>query len=81
METFLVLNGMEINASIDEKEKVILAITSDKMSREAFIEWLQQRAITELIASMPVAIWGKTTKIWATGLGERIKVARRVCKG
>lgn len=67
------MNGMEINASIDEQEKVILAITSDKMSREAFIEWLQQRAITELIASMPVAIWGKTIKIWATDWGSVLK--------
>lgn len=42
LETFLVLNGMEISASVDEQENVILVIASGKMSREAFVEWLQQ---------------------------------------
>ena len=41
-ETFLVLNGMEINASVDEQERVVLAIASGKLGREAFVEWLQQ---------------------------------------
>jgi death on curing protein len=42
-ETFLVLNGMEINASVDEQERAILAIASGELGREAFVEWLQQR--------------------------------------
>lgn len=42
METFLVLNGMEINASVDEQERVVLAIASSELGREAFVEWLQQ---------------------------------------
>jgi len=29
IETFLVLNGMEINASVDEQERLILAIAED----------------------------------------------------
>ncbi|MBD1911442.1 MULTISPECIES: type II toxin-antitoxin system death-on-curing family toxin [unclassified Leptolyngbya] len=41
-ETFLVLNGMEINASVDEQEHLVLAITSGELRREAFLEWLQQ---------------------------------------
>jgi death-on-curing protein len=41
-ETFLVLNGVEINASVDEQERVVLAITSGKLKREAFVEWLQR---------------------------------------
>lgn len=41
-ETFLVLNGMEINASMDEQERVVLAIASVELGREAFVEWLQQ---------------------------------------
>ena len=40
-ETFLVLNGMEINASVDEQERVVLAIASGELGREAFVEWLQ----------------------------------------
>jgi death on curing protein len=42
METFLVLNGMEIDASVDEQEYVVLAITSGELGREALVEWLQR---------------------------------------
>jgi death-on-curing protein len=41
METFLLLNGMEINASIDEQEQIILAVASGKLGRDAFVEWLR----------------------------------------
>lgn len=42
METFLILNGLEISASVDEQEQVILAVASGVVGREAFTEWLQQ---------------------------------------
>jgi death on curing protein len=42
METFLVLNRTEINASVDEQERVVLAIASGELGREAFVEWLQR---------------------------------------
>lgn len=42
METFLVLNGMEISASVDEQEQVILALASGNSGREPFVEWLKQ---------------------------------------
>lgn len=41
-ETFLVLNGLEINASVDEQEGMVLTIASGKLEREIFVEWLQQ---------------------------------------
>lgn len=41
-ETFLVLNGMEIKACVEEQERMILAIASGKLGREAFVEWLQR---------------------------------------
>lgn len=41
-ETFLVLNGMQINASVDEQERVVLAIAAGELEREAFVEWLQR---------------------------------------
>jgi death-on-curing protein len=41
-ETFLVLNELEINASVDEQELVVLAIASGELGREAFVEWLRQ---------------------------------------
>ncbi|RUS92491.1 death-on-curing protein [Dulcicalothrix desertica PCC 7102] len=42
METFLVLNGLEIDASVDEQERVILQLASSEMEREDFVEWLKQ---------------------------------------
>jgi death on curing protein len=44
-EAFLVLNGMEINASVDEQERVVLEIASGELGREAFVEWLQRNTI------------------------------------
>ena len=45
-EVFLVLNGMEIVASVYEQERIVLAIASGKMKREAFVAWLQQHMPT-----------------------------------
>ncbi|MFM9160580.1 MAG: type II toxin-antitoxin system death-on-curing family toxin, partial [Dolichospermum sp.] len=42
METFLVLNGVEINASRDEQEYIVLDLASNKLNRDAFLAWLQQ---------------------------------------
>jgi death-on-curing protein len=41
LETFLILNGLEINASIDEQERVILAVASGVVGREEVTIWLQ----------------------------------------
>ena len=43
IETFLVLNGFELNAPVDEQEQAILAVASSKMSRAEFTEWIRQR--------------------------------------
>lgn len=44
-EIFLVLNGMEINASVDAQENMVLEIASGELGRKTFVEWLQQNAI------------------------------------
>ena len=41
MEVFLVLNGYEIEASVEEQERVILQVASGEIEREAFTEWLR----------------------------------------
>jgi death on curing protein len=41
-ETFLVLNGMEISAAVDEQENIVLAVASGELGRESFVEWLRQ---------------------------------------
>ena len=40
MEVFLVLNGFEVSAPVEEQERTILALASGTMSREAFVQWL-----------------------------------------
>ncbi len=45
METFLVLNGLEISASVDEQEQIILALASGDLEREQFVEWLKQHVV------------------------------------
>jgi death-on-curing protein len=51
-ETFLVLNGVEINASVAEQERMVLAIASGELGREAFVEWLRSSAQAYALRSM-----------------------------
>jgi death-on-curing protein len=44
MEVFLVLNGMEIDASVDEAERVILGVASGSVSRAELLKWVQRVA-------------------------------------
>ena len=44
MEVFLVLNGFELRASIDEQEAVVLALAAGNMTREVFADWIRQHA-------------------------------------
>lgn len=41
MEVFLVLNGYEIRASVDEQERVILQVAASEIEREEFTAWLR----------------------------------------
>jgi death-on-curing protein len=45
METFLVLNGYELNAPVDEQERTMLGLAAGKIDREGLLEWVQSRAI------------------------------------
>ena len=40
METFLILNGSEIIAGVDEQERVMLELATGRMSRIDFSQWL-----------------------------------------
>ena len=40
MESFLALNGYEIDASTDEQVEIVLSLASGKLSRHEFAEWL-----------------------------------------
>ena len=41
METLLVLNGFEIDASTDEQEQLLLALADGQLSREDLVGWLR----------------------------------------
>jgi death on curing protein len=42
METVLLMNGLEISASIDTQEQIILDVAAGKMDREDFTEWVRK---------------------------------------
>ena len=42
MEIFLVLNGHEIDANVNEQERVVLAVAAGEMAREQFADWLRE---------------------------------------
>ena len=41
METFLVLNGWELAATVDEQEQEILQLAAGRLRREEFTAWVQ----------------------------------------
>ena len=41
MEVFLVMNGYEISASIDEQEKIVLLVAAGEFLREEFENWVR----------------------------------------
>ena len=45
MEVFLVLNGYEIKATVDEQEELILTIATGSMSKGNLAEWLAARIV------------------------------------
>jgi death-on-curing protein len=45
METFLVLNGFEIDAPVDAQEKVTLQVASGELERGEFTEWLRSHIV------------------------------------
>ena len=45
METFLLLNGAEIGATVDEQEKLMLSLASGEVSRDHLLEWLRSHVV------------------------------------
>jgi death-on-curing protein len=40
METFLILNGFEVEASVDDEERVILDVAAGRVDCATLAEWL-----------------------------------------
>jgi death on curing protein len=45
METFLVLNGHELQAEVSEQEQVVLSVAAGTLERDAFTEWVRQHTV------------------------------------
>lgn len=43
METFLVLNGQELTAEVDEAEAIILRLAAGEFRRDALLSWISMR--------------------------------------
>jgi death-on-curing protein len=41
MEVFLVMNDMEISASVGEQERFMLSLAAGEVSRESLADWLR----------------------------------------
>ena len=41
LETFLMLNGTELQVTVDEAERTILDVAAGKLKREVFTEWVR----------------------------------------
>ncbi len=50
LETFLVLNGREIDAPVDEQEEIILQVSAGALDRDGFTQWLRPRVIPRLLS-------------------------------
>ncbi|HSN96637.1 MAG TPA: type II toxin-antitoxin system death-on-curing family toxin [Candidatus Nanopelagicales bacterium] len=44
MEVFLVLNGYELKADVDEQERVMLSLASGALSRDQLHAWIEEHA-------------------------------------
>ena len=42
LETFLILNGCELSADIDEAERVILGVAAGEVDRDRFASWIKR---------------------------------------
>lgn len=45
LEVFLMLNGYELNVSLDSQERVILAVATGRLTREEFARWVADHVI------------------------------------
>ena len=46
METFLVINGYQLEASINEQESIIIQLASGKLNRDVFTNWIREHTRT-----------------------------------
>jgi death-on-curing protein len=45
LETFLILNGRELAAPVDDAERTMLALAAGALSREEFVAWVTRHVV------------------------------------
>ena len=45
MEVFLILNGYEVEAGVDEQERIILEVAAGQLKRDGLKEWLSSHIV------------------------------------
>jgi death-on-curing protein len=45
LEVFLVLNGQQLDASVDDAERVILGVAAGTIGRDEFAAWIRQHLV------------------------------------
>lgn len=45
MEAMLVLNGLELRASVDDAERTILRLAAGELERDEFVQWVTSRVV------------------------------------
>lgn len=45
MEVMLMLNGLQLSATVDEQERVVLAVASGAVPRDEFARWLEAHVL------------------------------------
>ena len=45
LEVMLVLNGLELVASVDEQERIMLEVADGQLTREDFTEWVREHTV------------------------------------
>jgi death-on-curing protein len=51
METFLVLNGQELNAPVDEQERIFLRLAAGEFRRDELTEWVRRHLVERKVDS------------------------------
>ena len=49
MELFLLLNGYEINAPVDEQERIIMSVAGSQLSKSEFADWVLRHMVEKLV--------------------------------
>jgi death-on-curing protein len=44
MEVFLLMNGHELQAQVDEQERLVLDLAAGQLSRDIFSDWVTKHA-------------------------------------